>query len=115
MPKSLAKAREAQTLSTDLTAKYFRALGDPTRLRILDLLLTQSLTVSQIVEHLRLPQSRVSNHLACLRWCGFVTSVPEGRWIRYSIAGAKLRTVIRLGRELVASHAERVAACTIIS
>lgn len=114
MSRAAVQAREALVVSTTLTAKYFRALGDPTRLRILELLMEAPSTVTELVDALRLPQSRVSNHLACLRWCGFVESVAEGRWTRYSVASQKLRQVIRLGRVLVASHAERVAACTII-
>src|SRR6266516_2104232 len=58
---------------TDLVAKYFRALGDPTRLRILELLRAEGeLSAGELTRRLAQPQPRVSNHLACLRWCGFV-------------------------------------------
>lgn len=104
--------KQASSVSTDLSAKYFRALGDPTRLRILDLLIEGPLTVSQIVEILRCPQSRISNHLACLRWCGFVSSASEGRWVTYSVADSNLKKVVSLVRELVSRNAEHIAACT---
>jgi ArsR family transcriptional regulator len=49
-------------------AKYFRGLGDPIRLRILELLRTDGeLSVGELVRRLDLPQPQVSNHLACLR------------------------------------------------
>jgi len=113
MPK--LKPEQALAISTELSAKYFRALGDPTRLRILDLLIEGPLTVSEIVAILRCPQSRVSNHLACLRWCGFVSPKADGRWVTYSVADARLKRVISLVRDLVARNAEHVATCTRIS
>jgi ArsR family transcriptional regulator, cadmium/lead-responsive transcriptional repressor len=55
-------------LPTELVAKYFRGLGDPIRLRILELLRTDGeLSVGELVRRLDLPQPQVSNHLACLR------------------------------------------------
>jgi DNA-binding transcriptional ArsR family regulator len=102
----------AATLATELTAKYFRALGDPTRLKILELLIEGEMTVTDLVETLQLSQSRVSNHLACLRWCNLVTSTAEGRWISYSVTDPNLKKIIALGRGLVAKSAEHVAACT---
>jgi len=113
MPR--VKPEQALAVSTELSAKYFRSLGDPTRLRILDLLIEGPLTVTEIVNILRCPQSRVSNHLACLRWCGFVSSQPDGRWNTYSVTDARLKKVISLVRDLVARNAEHVAACTRIS
>ena len=113
MPK--LKPEQAIAISTELSAKYFRALGDPTRLRILDLLIEGPLTVTEIVDMLACPQSRVSNHLACLRWCGFVTSEPDGRWITYSAGDPRIKKVITLVRELVSHNAQHVAACTRIA
>jgi DNA-binding transcriptional ArsR family regulator len=60
----------------DLIAKYFRGLGDPTRVQILALLdARRELAVGELVAAVGQSQPKVSNHLACLRWCGFV----EGR------------------------------------
>src|SRR6266540_2312227 len=57
-------------VATDLVAKYFRGLGDPIRLRILELLRAEGeLSVGELVVRLGLPQPQVSNHLACLRGC----------------------------------------------
>src|SRR3989454_11443669 len=60
-------------VQADLVAKYFRGLGEPTRLRILELLRDEGeLSVGELVQRLGVPQPKVSNHLACLRWCGFI-------------------------------------------
>jgi ArsR family transcriptional regulator, cadmium/lead-responsive transcriptional repressor len=97
---------------SDLVAKYFRGLGDPTRLRILELLREEEeLTVSELVERLGQPQPKVSSHLACLRWCGFVDSRRDGRLVSYWIADQRVGELIQLGRALFADNAEHVAAC----
>src|SRR5215831_6817279 len=56
----------------ELVAKFFRALGDPARLRLLEFLLPAEHTVSECVAHIGLSQGRVSVHLACLADCGYV-------------------------------------------
>ena len=97
---------------TDLVAKYFRGLGDPTRLRILELLREEEeLTVGELVERLAQPQPKVSSHLACLRWCGFVDSRRDGRLVSYWIADHRVGELIELGQALLADNAEHVAAC----
>ena len=99
-------------LATDLVAKYFRGLGDPSRLRILELLRAeQELSVGELVERLGLPQPKVSNHLACLRWCGFVEARREGRTVYNRIADARVATMLDLAESLLADNAEHVAAC----
>ncbi|MFN2469156.1 MAG: ArsR/SmtB family transcription factor [Gaiellaceae bacterium] len=97
---------------TDLVAKYFRGLGDPTRLRILELLRDEGdLTVGQLVARLGEPQPKVSNHLACLRWCGFIEARREHRTVYNRIADARVVEMIDLGHALLADNEEHVAAC----
>src|SRR5579884_3866682 len=77
--------------ATDLVAKYFRGLGDPVRLRILELLRSEGeLSVGELVRRLDLPQPLVSNHLACLRWCGFTEARREGRTVYNRIADERV-------------------------
>lgn len=95
----------------DLLAKYFRVLGDRTRLRILELIADEERSVSALVAQLGEPQTKVSNHLACLRWCGFVTTRREHRTIHYRVADDRVCAVIELGRALLHDNAEHVAAC----
>ena len=97
---------------SDLLAKYFRALGHPARLRILDeLAIHGESPVSGIVEKLGLPQPKISDHLACLRWCGFVETRREHRIVNYRLADGRVAEVIGLARELLHENAEHVAAC----
>ncbi len=97
---------------TDLVAKYFRGLGDPTRLRILELLRDEGeLSVGELVERLDQPQPKVSNHLACLRWCGFVDARREQRTIHYRIAHERVVRMLELARSLLEDNEEHVAAC----
>ena len=96
----------------ELVGKYFRALGDPTRVRILELLGEQGeLSVTEIVERLNQPQPKVSNHLACLRWCGFVLTRREHPTVYYSVADERVTELLALGRALLADNAEHVGAC----
>jgi DNA-binding transcriptional ArsR family regulator len=102
----------AAPLATDLVAKYFRGLGDPSRLRILELLRTEEeLSVGELVERLGLPQPKVSNHLACLRWCGFIDARREGRTVYNRIADPRVAAMLDLAESLLADNAEHVAAC----
>jgi DNA-binding transcriptional ArsR family regulator len=95
----------------DLLAKYFRALGDPTRLRVLELLRDGERSVGELVTALGLPQPKISNHLACLRWCGFVTTRRQHRTVYYRLADERVRQIVSLGRELLAENADLIAAC----
>jgi DNA-binding transcriptional ArsR family regulator len=102
----------AAPLATDLVAKYFRGLGDPSRLRILELLRDEGeLSVGGLVERLGLPQPKVSNHLACLRWCGFIEARREGRTVYNRIADPRVAAMLDLAESLLADNADHVAAC----
>jgi DNA-binding transcriptional ArsR family regulator len=93
------------------TARFFRVLSDPTRLRILELLLDGPRTVSELVEALDCPQSRVSNHLACLRWCKFVDAEREGRQVTYRILDQRVRGLVKAARAMATDHCEHLASC----
>ena len=99
----------------ELLAKYFRGLGDPTRLRILRQLEADGeLSAGEIVRRLGLPQATVSTHLGCLRWCGFVTTRREQRSVIYRIADARVGELVALGEALLDDNAEHVACCRTI-
>lgn len=97
--------------SPEALARYFRVLGDPTRLRILEALLERERTVSELVEIVGAPQSRVSNHLACLRWCRFTEAERRGRQVVYRVSDPRVRDLIARSRALAAEHAQHLAAC----
>ncbi|MFN2504505.1 MAG: metalloregulator ArsR/SmtB family transcription factor [Acidimicrobiales bacterium] len=65
---------------SELLARLFRPLGDAPRLRVLELLLEEGeLHQMEMVRRLGATQDRVSEHMSCLVWCGFVQSRTEGR------------------------------------
>ncbi|HEV2059555.1 MAG TPA: metalloregulator ArsR/SmtB family transcription factor [Solirubrobacteraceae bacterium] len=100
---------------TDLLGKYFRGLGDPTRLRILRLLDAEGeLAVGELVQRLRVPQATVSTHLACLRWCGFVATRRAQRSVIYRLADPRVRELISIADSLLDDNAEHVACCQTI-
>ncbi len=102
-------------LSDDvLLAKFFRALGDPTRLRILEAVLRDEKNVTALVELTGAPQGRVSSHLACLRWCGYVEARKEGRQVFYRVTDRRVARLVAFASELVADNCERIRSCTII-
>jgi ArsR family transcriptional regulator len=76
--------------------RFFKALGDATRLRILGLLLTGEVCVCDIHHSLTMSQPKVSRHLAYLRNAGLVQTRREGLWVHYRLAelpDAVLRTI----------------------
>lgn len=100
-----------QPLESELLAKYFRGFGDATRVRILEALTEGERSVGELVELLGEPQPKVSSHLGCLRWCGFVVNRRDYRSVYYRIADRRVIKVIELGRALLRDNAEHVAAC----
>lgn len=96
-----------------LTAKFFRALGDPTRLTLLRAVLDAEKNVSELVELTGSPQGRVSSHLACLRWCGYVTTRREGRRVYYRVTDPRVRHMLELAAEMVRDHTDRIRSCTV--
>lgn len=101
----------SEELRNEVLAKFFRGLGDPSRLRILKLLLAGDQPVGTIVKHLRSPQGRVSSHLACLRWCGYVTARKEGRQVFYSLSDSRVRKLLAISECIVADNEAELCSC----
>ena len=108
-PKKMARSLPE---SSEILVKFFKGLADPTRLRIIEALLQKDHSVTELVSRVGVPQSNVSNHLACLKWCGYITSRKQGTSIYYRITDDRIRKIMTLGREVVACHAENLYACT---
>ena len=75
-----------QTRPVTSLEQLFRALADPTRLRILALLAAGEICVCHIHGALGLPQPNASRHLAYLRRTGLVATRKDGLWVHYRIA-----------------------------
>jgi DNA-binding transcriptional ArsR family regulator len=78
----------------DVLNRLGRAMADPTRSRILMSLLSGPCYPAKLARELDLTRSNVSNHLSCLRGCGIVAAIPEGRQTRYEIADPHLTRAV---------------------
>ena len=87
----------------------FRALADRTRLRLLSLIGKDEVCVCYFVEVLKMPQPKISRHLAYLRRAGIVGARREGKWIHYRVIEPKdhrAADVLRNIREWLANDRE---------
>jgi ArsR family transcriptional regulator, arsenate/arsenite/antimonite-responsive transcriptional repressor len=74
--------KKAKPFAVDL---LFRALSDPTRLRLLNLIADKEICVCYFVEILGFSQPKISRHLAYLRHAGIVAARRQGRWMHYRL------------------------------
>ena len=79
----------------DVLGRVGAALADGTRRRILTRLLDGPAYPAGLADTLRASRSNVSNHLACLRGCGLVSAVREGRQVRYELSDVDLAKALR--------------------
>ena len=107
-----AQAETDEFSRLELLAKWFRGLDDPVRLGILTVLRRGEKSVEELCEILGMKQPRISNHLACLRWCGFVASRRQGQRIFYRIADPNVEKILDLAQDSLARNAEWVLTCT---
>jgi ArsR family transcriptional regulator, arsenate/arsenite/antimonite-responsive transcriptional repressor len=70
---------------TQVLHKVFRALGDATRLRLLNLVNGREVCVCYLTDILGISQPKISRHLAYLRREGFVSARREGKWMHYRL------------------------------
>lgn len=89
----------------------FHSLSDPTRLAIVQRLAGGEARVVDLVAELRLPQSTVSTHLACLRDCGLVAGRPQGRQVFYRLTQPELLHLLAAAETLLAATGSAVALC----
>src|SRR5271166_6254244 len=80
---------------------FFRALADPTRLRLLNLIADREICVCYFVQILRISQPKISRHLAYLRRAGIVAARREGRWMHYRLVVPQDAVVSSILRETV--------------
>jgi DNA-binding transcriptional ArsR family regulator len=97
-----------------LLAKLLAGFANPIRLSALLLLARRGETsVGELVEAIGAPQPRVSDHLRCLAWCGYVRGRRDGNNVLYSIADEKVLGVLKLSEEILADNLEHVEACEV--
>ena len=104
--------REAREVR--LLAKLLDGFANSIRLSVL-LLLSRNgeMSAGELVEAIGAPQPRVSDHLRCLAWCGYVRARREGSNAFYSIADGRVLGVLELGGGILADNLEHVEACDV--
>jgi DNA-binding transcriptional ArsR family regulator len=100
----LTVASEAAVASdVEVLARFGRALADPIRCRLMLALCQAPAYPSDLADALGVSRTRLSNHLACLRDCGLVIAVPDGRRARYELADERLGHALGDLRAVVAA------------
>ncbi|UOT08551.1 winged helix-turn-helix domain-containing protein (plasmid) [Rhodococcus opacus] len=79
---------------TEALSRFGYALSDSTRTRILLILREGPGYPSELAESIGVSRQILSNHLACLRGCGLVVAVPEGRRSRYELADRRIGSAL---------------------
>lgn len=110
-----APVQQVPTGIANLLARVFAGVSDPTRLRILLLLLEGERNVSELVTLVGASQGRISTHLSCLRWCGFVTSEQRGKYVYYRVADPRVRDLICIAQEMMIARGAQLATCNVLT
>ena len=92
LKETIAKIPDDNKLQNN--TEIFKAISDPTRLKILYLLQDGELCVCEIINVLEKPQSTISHHLNVLKKAGFIQGRKEGLWIHYQLTNPKLLELI---------------------
>lgn len=77
-------------ISMQTVIQKFKALSDPNRLRIIQMLEIRPLCVCEITDVLQLATSTVSKHLSILKEAGFVEDSKDGKWVNYALKNANV-------------------------
>ena len=106
----IAVGRESEEMC--ILAKLFNGFANSTRLSILLLLVQRGeMKVGELVEELDAPQPRVSDHLRCLAWCGYVQVRRVGRNAYYSVTDERVMRILELGEELLQDNVRHLEDC----
>jgi ArsR family transcriptional regulator len=84
-----------------LKAEFFKALGHPLRLRVLELLSDAEQSVSGLLEQVGAEQPHLSQQLAILRRAGLVTTRRQGATVVYALADARIVELLAVARQML--------------
>ena len=98
-----------------LLARVFAGISDPTRLHIVLVLLEGERNVGELVSLIGASQGRVSMHLQCLRWCGFVEGQRRGKYVYYRVRDGRVRELIALAQDFATSYHQELTSCTVLA
>jgi DNA-binding transcriptional ArsR family regulator len=94
-----------------LVSKFFKGFADYNRLCIFECLLDSEKTVTEIIDYTGFSQSKISNHLKCLREGDLVEARQDGKYIYYSIKDVKIKSILHMANELVKDFSEEKFNC----
>jgi ArsR family transcriptional regulator len=83
-----------------MSSKIFKALSDPTRLKIIELLEKREICACEFAPLTKKAQPTVSQHLRILETAGIIKSRKEGKMILYSIADKRIFGLIKIAKEV---------------
>ncbi|MGH2906990.1 MAG: ArsR/SmtB family transcription factor [Solirubrobacterales bacterium] len=84
-----------------LKAEFFKALGHPLRVRLLELLIDGERSVGDLLEDVDAEQSHLSQQLGVLRRSGFVVSRRDGSSVLYSLADERIAELLTLSKQML--------------
>jgi ArsR family transcriptional regulator len=84
-----------------LKAEFFKALGHPLRIHVLELLSEGERSVSDLLEHVDVEQPYLSQQLAVLRRAGFVVARREGAHVLYALADPRVAELLAVSRQML--------------
>ena len=84
-----------------LKAEFFKTLGHPARIRVLELLSEREHAVSQMLPEVGIEPANLSQHLAVLRRAGLVTTRKEGSSVVYSLTSPEIAELLRVARRIL--------------
>lgn len=95
----------------DTKVKLIHGFSHKIRLQILESIMDEEKTVSQIVADVEGSQSSISQHLACLRGCGLILSRQEGKYVYYRIRNDQVHTILTIFDDLLTEVQTEVETC----
>jgi ArsR family transcriptional regulator len=84
-----------------LKAEFFKTLGHPARIRVLELLSERDHAVSEMLPEVGIEAANLSQHLAVLRRAGLVTTRKDGSSVIYSLTSAEVAELLRVARHIL--------------
>lgn len=84
-----------------LKAEFFKALGHPARIRVLEILAGGERTVGDLLAEMDVEQPYLSQHLAVLRRSGFVATRREGVRVVYELADPRIAQLLGVSRDIL--------------
>ncbi len=94
-----------------LVSKFFKGFADYSRLCIFQSLMDGEKTVTEIIDYTGFSQSKISNHLKCLRESDLVEARQDGKFIYYEIKDEKIKTILSIATEVIKDVSEEKLNC----